>query len=364
MSTTQDLPPHLYGRGNRHDMGVTLVIAAASALGRLTSHLSARGPERVEDAGRVLTVERRTRESLDGSVVGLVLTSPDGGPLPRWWPGAHLDVYLPSGAMRTYSLCGDHRDRNEYRIAVRRIDGGGGGSAEVHDVLQPGATVTVRGPRNAFPLAPPGAGSTARRLHFVAGGIGITPILAMVTLAESRGIDWSLVYTGRDAASLPFLDELARYEDHVTVLTDDRHGVPTAATLLAGVEAGDAVYCCGPPPMIAAVRAAVRALPETELHVERFSPAPVVDGAAFEVQLADGTLVDIPADRSVLDVLREGRPQVAHSCQQGFCGTCSVRVLAGEPEHRDTILTDEQHPDEMLICVSRAAAGTRLVLDL
>jgi ferredoxin len=126
------------------------------------------------------------------------------------------------------------------------------------------------------------------------------------------------------------------------------------------------VYCCGPPPVIAVVSAAVRDLPGTELHVERFSPPPVVDGAAFTVELArTGELVDVAADTTVLDALREGRPQVAYSCRQGFCGTCVVSVLAGEPEHRDTVLTDQQRAaGQMLICVSRAAAGTHLVLDV
>jgi ferredoxin-NADP reductase len=267
--------------------------------------------------------------------------------------------------MRTYSLCGDFRDRTRYRIAVRRIADGGGGSIEAHDVLQVGSTVTIRGPRNAFPFAPPGAGSDARHVHFIAGGIGITPILAMIRFCAARGLDWSLVYVGRDLDSLPFTEELARHGDRITIRTDDRDGLPTAAALLAGVTPGDAVYCCGPPPMIDLVRAAVRELPGTELHIERFSPPPVVEGVAFTVELArSGEVVEIPADVSVLDAVRNGRPQVAYSCRQGFCGTCVLPVLDGQPEHRDSILTDQQRSDgKMLICVSRAAAGARLVLD-
>ena len=364
--TVQDLPPHLYGKDRRHDLGLGLVMTAARAFARTTALLPmGRLTPPVADTGLELEVAQRVIEAVDGSVCSVELRSPAHEQLPTWWPGAHLDVHLPSGRMRTYSLCGDFRDRSTYRIAVRRLTDGGGGSIEAHEVLQVGSRITVRGPRNAFPFAPPGSGSTAPRVHFVAGGIGITPILAMMRLAESRGMDWSLLYWGRDAQSLPFLDEVARYGERVVVRTDDRDGLPTAAALLDGVVAGDAVYCCGPPPMIEMVRARVRELPGTELHIERFAPPPVVDGAPFIVELArSGEVVDIPATVSVLDAIRPGRPQIAYSCRQGFCGTCVVGVIDGEPEHRDSLLTDRQHADgKMLVCVSRAAAGTRLVLD-
>jgi ferredoxin-NADP reductase len=362
------VPNALYGNRRDHrDLGIGLLMTALPALARVSALLPVTRELPVErDRTIRLEVAQRIVECADGSVVSFVLQPADGAPLPRWWPGAHLDLHLPSGAMRTYSLCGDHREAGYYRIAVRRLADGGGGSVEVHEKLQVGAAVDVRGPRNAFPFAPPGAGSAASRVRFVAGGIGITPILAMIVAAQARGIDWSLVYAGRDTASMPFLDELASYGDRVVVRTDERDGLPTAATLLAGLDATDAVYCCGPPPMIAVVRDAVRDLDGTELHIERFSAAPVVDGEPFEVELAvSGGVVAVPADVSLLDAVRTGRPQIAYSCQQGFCGTCQVRVMSGQPEHRDSILTDEQRAaGEMLICVSRAAAGSRLVLDL
>lgn len=362
------VPNGLYGkRRNHRDIGMGLAMSTLPALSRLAARIpTTRQPPAERDRTMQLVVGERNVESMDGSVVSFVLQHADGSALPRWWPGAHLDLHLPSGLMRTYSLCGDHRDLTRYRIAVRRLPDGGGGSIEVHDVLTVGAKVAVRGPRNAFPFAPPGDGSDARQVRFVAGGIGITPILAMITAAEARGIDWSLVYAGRTAESLPFLDEIAQFDDRVVVLTDERNGLPTAASLLAGVEEGDAVYCCGPPPLIEIVRDAVRELPDTELHIERFSAAPVVDGEPFEVELAvSGGIVQIPAERTVLDTVRQGRPQVAYSCQQGFCGTCRVRVISGDVDHRDVILTDEQHAaGDMLICVSRATAGSRLVLDL
>jgi ferredoxin-NADP reductase len=362
------VPNALYGRRREHrDVGMGIVMTTLPALARITAMVP-RPRQRVEQRDRTmqLVVRRRDVECADGSVVSLVLDQLDGSPLPRWWPGAHLDLHLPSGLMRTYSLCGDHRDAGHYRIAVRRLTDGGGGSIEVHERLQVGDVVDVRGPRNAFPFAPPGAGSSATRVRFIAGGIGITPILAMITAAQARGIDWSLVYAGRSAESMPFLDEVAGYDDRVVVLTEERDGLPDATALLTGVEAGEAVYCCGPPPMVDLVRDAVRELAETELHIERFSAAAVVDGEPFEVALArTGEVVNVAADMSLLDAVRSGRPQIAYSCRQGFCGTCQARVIAGEPEHRDTVLTEEQRAaGQMLICVSRAAAGSRLVLDL
>ena len=364
--TDQNLPPHLYGKDKRHDLGLGLVMSAARLFTRGTALIPLRRMAAPGGSGAMqLDVVARSSESADGSVASIVLQAPGGAELPQWWPGAHLDVHLPSGRMRTYSLCGDFRSRSEYRIAVRRIADGGGGSVEAHDVLQVGATVTIRGPRNAFPFAPPGAGSTAQHVRFIAGGIGITPILAMINLCAARGIDWSLVYAGRDLDSLPFRDALARHGERVIIRTDAEHGLPTADDLLAGVVAGDAVYCCGPAPMLDAVRFAVRTMPDTELHIERFAPAPVVGGAAFTVELArSDELIDVPADVSILDAVRVGRPQIAYSCRQGFCGTCVMTVVHGEPEHRDSILTDEERAaGKMLICVSRVAAGSHLVLD-
>jgi ferredoxin-NADP reductase len=228
-----------------------------------------------------------------------------------------------------------------------------------------GTPIVIRGPRNAFPFAVPGHGSPAGRLHFVAGGIGITPILPMARLATRLGVEWSMVYTGRNRDTIPFLDEIASFGDRVTVRTDDEHGLPDATTLLAGVGADTAVYCCGPVPMTTIVAAAVRALPGVELHSERFSPPPIVSGAPFEIEFSTtGEVVEVAADRTVLDTVLDIRPDRPYSCRQGFCRTCKVRVLAGAPDHRETVLTAEEHEaGEMLVCVSRSQGG-RLVLDL
>ncbi|MFC0453139.1 PDR/VanB family oxidoreductase [Rhodococcus jostii] len=305
----------------------------------------------VGDGCRRLLVRERRVVAHDENVVSLTLTAPGGGELDQWRPGAHLDLELPSGLRRQYSLCGDPADSRAYTIAVRRIPDGGGGSREVHDILHPGASVTVRGPFNAFPLALPGHGSTADRLHFVAGGIGITPILPMARLAHRLDLDWSMVYTGRNRESLPFLDQLAEFGDRVTVRTDDDGGMLPAAELLGTVSDTAAVYCCGPIPLIAAVDAALP--PGTEFHYERFSPPPIVDGRQFEVELArTGEVVRVPADRTALDAISEVRPGLAFSCRQGFCGTCAVRVE-----------DDSRTSGQMLLCVDRTD-GERVVLDI
>ncbi|WP_183093245.1 PDR/VanB family oxidoreductase [Nocardioides stalactiti] len=292
-------------------------------------------------------------------VISLTLRAPDWSTLPFWRPGAHLDVFLPSGRQRQYSLCGDPDDPTRYRIAVRRIEDGGGGSREVHDDITVGDQLTVRGPRNAFRIAP------ASGYLFVAGGIGITPILPMVRTAHRQGVPWRLIYTARSRASMPFLDELARYRSgEVVVLPDDEHGIPDVAALVDGVAEGHATYLCGPPQMAAAAHRALAARGgRSELHTERFSARPVVDGTEFTARLArTGTSVTVAADETLLAAVRRARPDVTYSCQQGFCGTCKVAVLSGDVDHRDTTLLDSQRPDSMLVCVSRGTG--ELVLDL
>lgn len=310
------------------------------------------------DPATTLVVTDRRIVARDRQVAALTFAAVDGGDLPTWQPGAHLDLHLPSGRRRQYSLCGDPHDRAHYTIAVRAVPDGGGGSLEVH-ALEPGATVTVRGPRNGFPFV--GHGSAL----FLAGGIGVTPVLAMVRQARVLGMDWQFVYSGRARETMPFLDEIETWEqERVFVRTDDEHGLPTATDLLGRAVDGGAVYCCGPAPMLDLVRRHFPATPAAALHLERFGAPPVLDGAPFEVELArGGEVIEVPADESVLEMVRRERPGIGYSCRQGFCGTCRVRVLAGTPDHRESRLTPEQQRDEMLICVSRSTGG-RLVLDL
>ncbi|MFI0356737.1 PDR/VanB family oxidoreductase [Actinomadura sp. 9N407] len=343
------IPPDLRGRRARDPFWVT-VNAVFNGIQRMHSIRKPVVPY-VRPVDRTFPlVVREMRPEAEG-VVSVRLSAPESGVLPRWQPGAHLDVRLPSGRRRQYSLCGDPEDRRAYRIAVRRIPDGGGGSAEIHDELAEGATIVGDGPRNAFPFL------ARERYLFIAGGIGITPILPMVKAAQKMGADWRLVYAGRSRASLPFLEELP--SERVTVRTDDEHGVPEPADLLGGA-AGAAVYCCGPAPMIDGVRAAF--VPdgsslhaEGTLHYERFAP-PAVSGEPFEVELRrSGLTLEVPGDRSALDVIRDALPDVPYSCRQGFCGTCRTGLLDGE--------ADDPGGDSMLICVSRSKGG-RLTLDL
>jgi ferredoxin-NADP reductase len=358
-------PPSISGR-RRHDIVLGIADTSVSALwaisGAIRKMKSPPDPERVIG----LTVVDRQVVAHDQDVVALTLAAGDGRALPRWHPGSHLDIALPSGRLRQYSLCGDPRDTDTYRIAVRRIVGGGGGSIEVHDGLPVGGEVTTHGPRNAFPLTVPGYGSPTQRVRFIAGGIGITPILPMLALAERLGVDWSMVYTGRSLDSLPFVDEVSRFGDRIEIRTDDITGVPTAAQLLGDCTDGTTVYACGPAPMLTAIRGGLVGRDDVELHFERFAAPPVIDGREFTVSIAStGQEVVVGADETLLAALRRSNVAAPYSCQQGFCGTCRTRVAAGAVDHRDSLLTEpERAGGMMLVCISRAANGERLILDL
>lgn len=342
--------------------------AAVSGLWAVTGLRRPASPP-VRDGTLALRVTGRQVVAHDQNVVALTLAAAADGPLPGWHPGAHLDLQLPSGRVRQYSLCGDPGRRDAYRIAVRRIPDGGGGSVEVHDALPVGTVITSHGPRNAFPLAVPGYGSPTTRLRFIAGGIGITPILPMLGMAERLGVPWSMIYVGRSADSIPFVDELDRFGSRVRIRTDDVDGVPTADELLGDdsqCSSGTAVYACGPADMLTAVRIRLVGSDDVELHFERFTAAPVVDGAPFAVTIrSSGARVDVGAEETLLAALRDAGVPAPYSCGQGFCGTCRTRVLDGVVEHRDTLLTDpERAAGVMLTCVSRAPGGAHLTLDL
>lgn len=354
---------------NRLRSAPTPVIALADALVTgLWTLTGLRRPSRLPNrkGSFSLVVTGRRMVAHDQNVVELTLAATDGSALPRWHPGAHLDIHLPSGRVRQYSLCGDPESTDPYRIAVRRIPDGGGGSIEVHDDLVVGSTVQTGGPRNAFPLSVPGYGSPSRRLRFIAGGIGITPILPMLALAERLELDWSMIYVGRSRDSIPFLDEVQRFGDRVQIRTDDVSGIPTAAELLGECPSGTTVYACGPAPMLTLIRERLAGRADVELHFERFAAAPVIDGDEFTVTIgSSGRRITVRADETLLAALRTAGVDTAYSCQQGFCGTCRTTVLEGVVQHRDTLLTTpERESGMMLTCVSRAAAGETLRLDL
>ena len=358
-------PPSASGRSS-HDVLLGLADAAVTGLWVLSGSIRRVTAPADHDSSITLTVVGRTVVAHDQDVVTLTFAAADGAPLPPWRPGAHLDIHLPSGRVRQYSLCGDPTRPDGYRIAVRRIPDGGGGSAEVHDVLGVGSQVTTNGPRNAFPLTVPGYGSPAQRLRFVAAGIGITPILPMMRHVDPLGVEWSIIYAGRSRDSLPFLDDVAKFGDRVEIRTDDVHGVPTAAQLLGDCPDGTAVYACGPAPMLTAIRTQLAGRENVELHFERFAAPPVIDGEEFSVCVAStGATVQVGAEETLLSALQRADVWPPYSCRQGFCGTCRTRVLDGRVDHRDTLLTEPERADGMmLVCISRAAKEQRLTLDL
>ncbi|KUO10222.1 PDR/VanB family oxidoreductase [Streptomyces sp. DSM 15324] len=304
-----------------------------------------------------LVVERR-EPAADG-VLALTLRHPLGAPLPAWEPGAHVDLVLGPGLERQYSLCGDPADVMAWRVAVLREPAGRGGSAHVHEQLGQGDKVRVRGPRNHFPLRP------SPRYRFIAGGIGITPVLPMVAAAEAAGAEWTLLYGGRSRDSMAFTGELARYGDRVTVAPQDETGLLDLGSVLDGLPEGTLVYCCGPGPLLDAVEARC---PAGALHLERFQPKEQQAGeeTEFEVELAQsGRTLTVAPGVSVLDTVRAAGVEVLYSCAEGTCGTCETDVLEGTPDHRDSVLSAEEREagETMMICVSRCA-GKRLVLDL
>jgi ferredoxin-NADP reductase len=361
----RQVPPSISGRW-RHDVVLGIADTSVAALWSISGAIRKMKPLPDPDGLIALTVVDRQVVARDQDVVAVTLGAVDGRRLPRWHPGAHLDIHLPSGRLRQYSLCGDPDDTDTYRIAVRRIVDGGGGSVEVHDGLPVGAAVSTHGPRNAFPMTVPGYGSPTQRFRFIAGGIGITPILPMLASARRLGVDWSMVYAGRSVDSLPFVDEVTRFGDRVKIRTDDVSGVPTAAELLGDCPGGTTVYACGPAPMLTAIRTHPHGTRHVALHFERFAAPPVVDGREFSVSVAStGQEVTVAADETLLAALRRYDVAAPYSCQQGFCGTCRTRVVAGGVDHRDTLLTGpERESGMMLACISRAAVGEHLVLDL
>jgi ferredoxin-NADP reductase len=314
----------------------------------------------LETAVRTLVVASRTVVGTD--VVALELRDPDGAVLPEWEPGAHIDLQVltsDGSVLRQYSLCGDPADRHTWRIAVLRVGDGRGGSIAIHDDAGAGDLVEVHGPRNHFPLP------DAAQYQFLAGGIGITPLLPMIAATHRLGRPWALAYGARSMDRFAFAHELGRYGDTVTLCA----GVLDLAALLADCGSDTAVVACGPEPMLAALES-VHEGSAWSLHLERFAPSTPPAGAAdsaFEVVCArSGTTVVVSAGVSVLDALLAAGYDVDYSCHEGVCGTCETRVLRGKIDHRDAVLTADEHEagDYMMVCVSRAAPGSRLVLDL
>lgn len=344
-------------------VGAGAVASAGAARGHIEEVRHGATTVTVSAAEYVAQVVVRAKDEVADGVVTLTLSRPDGHPLPPWRPGAHVDLILGAAPTRQYSLCGDPDDPTSYRVGILHAPDGRGGSRYVHEQLRVGDSVEIRGPRNNFALV------AAPRYLFIAGGIGITPMLPMIAAAERAGADWQLVYGGRTRASMAFLDELARYGSRVTVRPQDEAGLLDLERLLGVPEPDTLVYCCGPEPLLAAVEDRCGAWPSQALHIERFTPRPArapVRAEPFEVVLQrSGLALTVPPERSILDVVEQAGVGVLSSCAEGTCGTCETAVLDGEPDHLDSVLTADERKSHcaMMICVSRAC-GPRLVLDL
>lgn len=317
-----------------------------------------------------LAVRVARKVPLAERICAVELVAADGGALPAFDAGAHVDVHLPGGWVRPYSLCNSPGDTERYRLGVLHDSASRGGSRALHEQVQEGQTLRISPPRNHFPLV-----ADAPASLLVAGGIGITPLLAMAEQLGASGAAFTLHYAARSRRHAAFLDELARapHAGRVRLHFDDEAGRPLdVAGVLADAPAGSHLYVCGPHGLIEATLAAARALgwDGSRLHHECFAPPAVAAGArgdtAFEVQLASsGRVVVVPPGQSIVQALAGAGVDVMTSCEQGVCGTCLTTVLAGEPDHRDAYLTPEERAanDRMLPCCSRARSP-RLVLDL
>jgi ferredoxin-NADP reductase len=299
-------------------------------------------------------------------VVAVTLVHPDGQTLPAWTPGAHIDLVLTPEITRQYSLCSSPADARRFTVGILNAPDSRGGSRFVHENVKTGSTIRIRGPRNHFPLV------SSPRYVFIAGGIGITPMIPMIAEAEAAGADWTLLYGGRSEASMAYIDELRAYGDRVTLLPgndvalmsaalDERLGTPQPETL---------VYTCGPEGLLGAVEQRCATWPSGSLHLERFA-AKATDGAVdveFEVVLArTGITITVPADKSIFRAAEDNGVSVLGSCHEGICGTCETVIVDvdGEVDHRDSVLNAEEQAsnETMMICVSRCTSG-RITLDL
>ena len=335
------------------------------------SLLENRHPVRIgEPSSHAITrpVVVHSAEAAADGIVRLRLVSPDGKPLPRWSPGSHIDVECgDTGLSRQYSLCGDPAETGVFEIAVLCEENGRGGSAWMHANATPGARLRIRGPRNHFRLD-----ETAAKLILIAGGIGITPISAMARRARELGLDYELHYSGRSRACMALADELASlHGDRLHLHVKDEGTRADYAALLAEPRAGTQVYACGPQGLLDALAGCCAAWPEDTLRVEHFhSTLGTLDPSkeqAFEVVLKDsGVVLNVPADQTLLTALRGANIDVQSDCEEGLCGSCEVRVLEGDIDHRDVVLTraEREANNKMMACCSRSCGGKKVVLEL
>lgn len=315
-----------------------------------------------------ITLRVRRRAEIAVNALLLELESASGEALPEWPPGAHLDIRLPSGLTRQYSLCGARGDGSTYVVVVLREPHGRGGSEEIFREFGVGTDFTCSAPRDHFRLA------DASEYVLIAGGIGITPIKAMVDELSARGARWHLHYGGRSREHMAFVTELVDLGgNNVSIVPEDVDGLLDVPAIIGKLSPEAAVYCCGPAPLLDAVLAACAQVGASErLHFERFvAPTDGVElvsdeNKAFEVELRkSGVTLQVAADQTLLEVVQGVLPDMPFSCTEGYCGSCESVVLDGEPDHRGSLMSPEEHDEEgtMLICVGRSKSQ-RLVLDL
>lgn len=321
-----------------------------------------------DNQGRLtLRVAKTAQEAL--GINSLELSDPDGTRLPSFTAGAHIDVWISETESRSYSLCGDPRDTSVYKIGVLKEEHGQGGSIWVHDYLNAGELVKVSAPKNLFPLS-----TDAEKHVLLAGGIGVTPMIAMIHELEAKGASYVMHLCARSADRTPFMDFLSSRIDAEKVHIHHDGGNPEAgldiAYLLKNHEAGMHLYYCGPAGFMAAAKDASSHWPKGTVHFEFFSSPD--DGTEqstgadmpFQVKLsATGEVYDVPADQTIVEVLRANGIDVDTQCEDGFCATCMTRYVSGEPEHRDSVLDEEDQEQFVLICCARSKTPM-LELDL
>ena len=298
-------------------------------------------------------------------VVTLELRAIDGGELPAFTPGAHLDLHLPNGLVRNYSLTNDWRERDRYVIGVGRAADSRGGSSYVHSSIRAGMQLKISAPRNNFPLD-----EASTSFLFIAGGIGVTPIMAMVRWCVANKRAWRLIYAARSRQRAAFYEDLCELGGNCQFHFDDELGqFLDVAKAVASRTEGERIYCCGPGPLMDAVRTLTEHLPSGTVEFEWFT-VPESDEAqesnSFTVKLErSGVELQVPEEKSILEVLESHGFEVPFSCREGLCGTCVTNVLSGEPDHRDYVLSDDERASGkmMTICCSRSKTPS-LTLDL
>lgn len=286
----------------------------------------------------------------------------DGGLLPTWSAGAHIDIRLPDGMVRQYSLCGIPGEQEVYRIAVLAERPGRGGSQFIHQALRMGDELPLLEVRNTFPLV------RAQRHVLIAGGIGLTPILSMVRTLEATGEEWELHYGGRSREEMAYFDEVATWAQRATLYPEAEVGrLPLPDILGTCRDGSTTIYACGPPGMLTALQQLVAGDELIDLRLERFSGSGEHDSnTEFTVVLAgSGLRIRVPPSVSLLEAMEEAGVDIMSSCRSGICGTCEIGVLAGTPDHRDSVLTDEEKfaGGSILPCVSRSCTAV-LELDI